>query len=111
MSHLPLPFVLLLAAIAGTLAGCAETVDDFNSELICQDYCSKKFACDDYNPTSDDTNVCVTSCRDTIENECGNDDQSGVNDVIGGCVDLSCDDFWGCMVFDAAPECLGFIES
>jgi len=102
------PTVALL--LSASLTGCGETIDNFNSEAICGDYCSKKFDCDDQEPTSNDTDVCVNNCRNSIEDDCGNDNQQDANDKIAECVDLSCDGFWTCMVFEAAPECFGFVN-
>lgn len=93
------------------LPACKEAGDDFNSEVSCQSYCAKKFDCDELNPTSDETNECVNSCRNSIEDECGNDNQAAANDQIDICVDKSCDEFWVCMVFETAPECFGFVSN
>lgn len=100
---------LLLMAI-GPACDAKETYDDFDSEATCQDYCAKHFDCAEQNPSSDDTSVCVTACRDSIEDNCGNDDQAAANDKIGTCVDMACEDFDACMTYDSAPECFGFVD-
>jgi len=103
--------VLVLLAGLGS-AGCEaiqEAKDNFDSHVACQDYCAKKFDCDNKTPTSDDTSTCVANCRNSIEDKCGNDHQAAANDQISTCVDKGCADFWTCMVFDAAPECYGFV--
>lgn len=99
--------ILLLTVLA--LSACGEKLDDVNSEAACTNYCDKMFACDELDPTSDEQETCVSECRDTIENECGNDAQSGANTIIQECVDLACDDFWPCMVYEEAPECFDFV--
>ncbi len=104
--------VWLALPMAITLMGaCREAGDDFSSEAACSDYCSKSFDCDDHEPTNDETNDCVDSCRNDIEDNCGNDHQAAANDKIEECVDKSCDEFWPCMVFDVAPECFGFVPN
>ena len=106
------------AAAAGALLltiglmGCEitqETVDDVSSEAICGDYCDKSFDCGDYDPSSAENDTCISQCRDSIEDNCGNDHQLAANDRIKECVDLGCAEFWACMVFDAAPECFDFV--
>jgi hypothetical protein len=99
---------LLLAG--GLVVSCGEALDDFDSRVVCGDYCSKKADCNGSTPTGDETDICVGSCRNSIEDNCGNDHQAAANDRIGECVDMGCVEFWGCMVFDAAPECYGFVE-
>jgi hypothetical protein len=114
MTHSPSTFraasasVILLSALA--LTSCREKLDDFNSEVACTDYCDKKYACDDNEPTDTEHDDCVSVCRSTIENECGNEHQQEANEAIQECVDMSCDDFWACMVFDVAPECFDFVD-
>lgn len=103
--------LLLSAGLLGT--GCdnaQEAVDNFDSRAACDDYCSKKFDCADQTPTSAETSACVGACRNSIEDNCGNEHQAAANDAIGDCVDKGCADFWGCMTFDAAPECYGFVS-
>ncbi len=98
---------LLLAVFS--LSACGEKLDDVNSEAACSNYCDKMYACDEYDATSDEEATCVSECRDTIENECGNDAQGEANTIIQECVDLACDDFWPCMVYEEAPECFEFV--
>ena len=100
--------VAALLSIGPLGAGCG-SMDDFNSAIACGDYCSKNFQCVNKTPTSDDTNTCVSGCRNSIENQCGNDHQAAANDHIESCVDKGCAEFWTCMVFSAAPECYGFV--
>lgn len=100
---------LLLLSI-GLMGSCGEDADDIDSQNACEDYCAKKFACEDYNPTSDESSVCVTDCVNTIENNCGNDRQGAANDKINECVDKSCTEFYSCMVFSAAPSCFDFVN-
>jgi len=94
------------------LMGCEETqeaADDVSSEVICGYYCDKRFDCEDYDPSSEENDTCVSQCRDSIEDNCGNEYQVAANDQMEECVDLSCTEFWACMVFDPAPECFGFV--
>ena len=103
--------VLLALGLAGPACEVArEAKDDFDSHIACQDYCAKAYACKNHTPTTDETSSCVSACRNSIENNCGNDHQAAANDKIGECVDKGCVDFWGCMVFQAAPECYGFVS-
>jgi hypothetical protein len=95
------------------LTGCEvtqEAADDVRSEAVCGSYCDKRFDCEDLDPSSGENDACVSECRDSIEDNCGNDYQSAANDKIEECVDLSCDEFWTCMFFDAAPECFDFVR-
>jgi hypothetical protein len=102
-------FAVAVLIVIGMMGSCGETMDNFNSQIACQDYCNKKYACENHDPTGDETSSCVSSCRNSIENNCGNQNQAAANDKIGGCVDKSCVEFWACMVFDAAPGCFGFV--
>ena len=99
--------LLLCTGLAGS--GCKEQIDNFDSHVACNHYCDKKFDCNDDDPTSDELEACVSDCRGSIEDDCGNDNQAEANDTIEGCVDEACTDFWACMVFDTAPECFGFV--
>lgn len=107
MRYLHTAAVPLSAVLMGS--GC-EVFDDANSQRTCQEYCSKKFDCGNRQPTENETNTCVGSCRNSIEDNCGNDHQAGANEKIGQCTDKSCAEFGACMVFDAAPECFGFVK-
>jgi hypothetical protein len=100
----------LLLAVGWLGSGCGEEIDDFESQAACRDYCAKSFDCDNYVPTSAETDDCVADCRNAIEDECGNEHQAAANDQIQQCVDMGCTDFHACMVFDAAPECYGFVD-
>lgn len=99
---------ILLAAIL-IMSSC-DAADNFNSRIACRKYCSKNFDCKDEDPSFSETNDCVDSCRDSIENNCGNEHQAAANDQIEECVDKSCVDFWLCMHFDVAAECFGFVS-
>jgi len=101
--------VISLWLFGGLMSSCG-TIDDFDSRIVCGDYCTKKSDCNNSNPTSDETDACVGSCRNSIEDNCGNEHQAEANDKIGECVDKGCVEFWACMVFDAAPECYGFVS-
>jgi len=102
-----------LAAVllsVGLVGSACEAMDDFDSRLACQDYCAKKFDCENHDPTGDESDGCVAACRNSIEDNCGNENQGAANDKLEECVDQGCLEFWGCMVFDAAPECFGFVS-
>ena len=110
----------LLAAVAllfsiGLVGACGtdaeDAKNDFDSKVACRDYCDKKFDCLDQDSTSDEYNDCVGDCRDSIEDNCGNDHQAAANDQIEECVDKGCVEFWACMIFDAAPDCFGFVDN
>jgi hypothetical protein len=104
--------VALLFSVGLMMGSCGtETIDNFNSAVACSHYCDKKFECLNADPSNDETNNCIHECRDTIENQCGNENQAAANDKIEECVDQGCNDFWACMVFEAAPECLGFVNN
>ncbi len=100
--------VLLLSA--GLTSSCGEEIDNFNSEITCSDYCDKKADCNNSDPSNNEIDACIDSCRNSIEDDCGNEHQAAANDQIGECVDKGCTDFWACMIFDAAPECYGFVN-
>ena len=98
---------LLSAGLAGS--GC-EAMDNWDSRVVCGDYCAKKFDCESHSPTGSETNDCVGACRNSIEDNCGNEHQAAANDRIGECVDKGCVEFWACMIFDTAPDCFGFVS-
>jgi hypothetical protein len=120
MRAMPRLSVRLLIRLGGLLfcvgsvgaagAGCTEAVDNVQSDINCRAYCNKKAACRDTSPSASETSTCVRSCRDSIENNCGNEHQAAANEAIAECVDRSCGEFAGCMVFAAAPECFGFVD-
>lgn len=100
----------LLAAVVCFPSGCEsaeETFDNINSRVQCGKYCDKVDSCGDDNV---DKNECVSDCRSSIEDECGNDNQAAANDKIDECADKGCTEFYVCMVFEAAPECFGFVD-
>lgn len=101
---------LLLAAVLVFTNGCG-AIDDFNSYVACQQYCDKNFQCLGISPDNDQVGECISNCRDSIENHCGDEHQAAANDHILDCVDLGCPGFWTCMVFDSAPECYGFVTN
>ncbi len=110
MKHVSMTRNLTFAAIAvGLLVSC-EASDNLGSRIACSQYCSKDFDCQSVDPSTDEYASCVSECRDSIENNCGNDFQSAANDTIHECVDKSCTDFYTCMVFEAAPTCFGFLD-
>lgn len=100
--------LLLLAALS--LSACREKRDDANSEAACTSYCDKKYACNEYEPTDLELDGCISECGTSIANNCGNVAQAEANAIIESCVDLACDDFWPCLVFDEAPECFDFVD-
>lgn len=102
--------LVALPLFIGTMSLGCEASDDIDSYFVCQDYCTKKFDCEGTNPSSDETNACVDECRGSIEDDCGNEHQAAANDQIGECVDVSCAEFWSCMVFEASPVCFGFVD-
>jgi len=107
-------FVALLFTI-GLMGACGgdtseESKDNFNSQVACNKYCTKHFDCKDVEPTDEETDDCISSCRNAIEDNCGNDNQQAANDKIEECVDQGCTDFGACMVFEAAPDCFGFVD-
>ncbi len=104
-------FAMITILLAATLImSSCDAADNFNSRIACRKYCSKSFDCKDQDPSSSETNDCVDSCRDSIENNCGNEHQAAANDQINDCVDKGCVDFWLCMYFEVAPECFGFVS-
>jgi hypothetical protein len=102
--------LLPIAALLVSSAGCG-WVNNTSSEINCAAYCSKDYDCDNVEPSSDDTDACVNSCRDSIEDNCGNDYQAEANAQIADCVDLACSEFRTCMVFEAAPACFEFVDN
>lgn len=109
------PMFLIAALALSTVMfspGCdtiEEGIDNIDSRVKCADYCSKRFNCEDYTATDSETATCIADCRDSMEDKCGNDNQAAANDTLGACVDLGCTEFWTCLVFEAAPECFGFV--
>jgi hypothetical protein len=106
-------FASLLLSVGLMGSSCdkpEEAVDDFDSRVACTDYCDKKADCGEQDATRDETKACVNACRDAIEDKCGNEHQAAANDQIAECVDNGCAEFWSCMVFNAAPECYGFVD-
>ena len=102
--------LLLLGVTSISCGKGEETFDNIDSRVICNDYCTKKADCSDEQATDDEDDACVSACRDALEDECGNEHQANANDKIAECVDMGCGEFWGCMVFDSAPECFGFVD-
>lgn len=99
-----------LAAIVAFASGCEsaeETIDNIDSRIQCNKYCEKIESCGD---ESMDKKECVDDCRSSIEDECGNENQGAANDKIDECTDKGCTEFYVCMVFEAAPECFGFVD-
>lgn len=94
----------------GLMASCTEAIDDINSSVTCRSYCTKSFDCNEEDPTTEQDQDCVSACRDSMEDECGNEHQAAANEQVNDCVDLACGEFWTCMVFEAAPECFGFSD-
>ncbi|EKD52069.1 MAG: hypothetical protein ACD_62C00124G0005 [uncultured bacterium] len=105
-----LVFLLFVSLLFVDCGGAQETIDNWDSQVTCGDYCTKKFDCEDTDPTSDETDTCVSECRNSIEDDCGNENQAAANDKINECVAMGCADFWSCLVFDVAPECFGFVN-
>ncbi len=105
--------VALLLAVGLLGSGCeaaTEAKDNFDSRAASEDYCAKKFDCASHTPTGAETDTCVGDARSSIENNCGNEHQAAANDRIEECVDKGCVEFQACMVFQAAPECFGFVS-
>jgi hypothetical protein len=101
---------LALAAIAVGLFASCEASDNLGSRIACSQYCDKDYDCQGVDPSADEYSSCVSSCRSSIEDNCGNDLQHAANEKIYECVDKSCTDFTLCMVFEAAPTCFGFLD-
>ena len=107
--------LIALCFALGLMIACGgeqskENKANFNSQVACNHYCSKHFDCENVTPSQDDTDTCVSNCRNDIEDNCGNDNQQAANDKIEECVDKNCTEFGTCMVFDASPTCFGFVD-
>ena len=105
--------VALLLSVGLMGLGCESATkakDNFDSRLTCGDYCAKNFGCATHEPTSDETDTCVSNCRKSIEDNCGNEHQAAANDKVDECIDKGCAEFRVCMVFEAAPGCFGFVN-
>jgi hypothetical protein len=110
-SRIPRIAVLLAVALIGIACEEAgEIKDDFDSSVVCGDFCDKKFDCADTKPSDVEKKACVDKCRNSIEDDCGNDHQEAATEQIAECVDMGCTEFSACMIFDVAPECFGFVE-
>lgn len=105
----PLFAIITILFSSALMMSSCEAADNFDSRVACHEYCSKKFDCNDKDPSLSETDDCVDSCRNSIEDNCGNEHQADANDKIGECVDKSCVDFWLCMNFEVAPECFDFV--
>lgn len=101
---------LALFLFVGVLGSCGEEKENFDSRVACGDYCDKKFDCEDRAATDSESDACISACRDSIEDNCGNENQEEANNHIGECVDMACIEFWPCMTFESAPECYGFVS-
>lgn len=101
-----------LAAIHATGCGEAEeAVNDVRAAEACDDYCDKKFACADEEPTNEEDDACEDDCQNTLEDTCGDNDREGAIDKLNECVEEdSCGDFTACLIFEAAPECFDFTD-
>lgn len=112
MTKKPVLAVITLLSAAGLMAfGCDDAKkakDNFDSRITCEKYCNKKFDCADQDASGDESDTCVSACRNSIEDKCGNNHQAAANAKIETCVDKGCAEFTVCMVFEAAPECFGF---
>lgn len=109
------PIVAAVALLTTGLlsVGCEdakEAKDNFDSSVACNDYCDKKSECATTSMSEGENTDCVAACRDSIENNCGNEHQAAANDKLQQCVDKSCVEFATCTVFDVAPECFGFVK-
>lgn len=110
------PFKMLVFLVVAfafiALSGCddaGEAIDNLDSRIQCGNYCDKASDCAGSGGTGESRDVCVSDCRQSIENNCGNDNQDAANEKIDECVDKNCAGFLTCMVFEAAPECFGFV--
>lgn len=106
-------FVLAIPFMFTAGSGCDDTeeaFDNLDSRIQCGNYCDKKSDCASTDDTSESRDVCVADCRQNIEDNCGNEHQDAANEVIDDCVDKSCTEFVTCMIFEAAPECFGFVS-
>jgi hypothetical protein len=105
----PIFIVSVMTLTSGLALACnspEETFDNIDSRVQCKNYCDKLESCGDDDVDDD---ACVSDCRGTIEDVCGNEHQGAANDKIAECVDKGCAEFSACMVFEAAPECFGFV--
>lgn len=107
----------LTAAIAALallpLTACDEAedvVEDLQAAEACDDYCDKVADCNDEEPTAEDDAACEDRCMDDLRDACGEDDRPAAVEKINECVEMSCGEFAGCLVFDAAPACFGFTQ-
>lgn len=101
--------IIGLSALAG--CGAAEdAVEDARSWEACDDYCDRKFDCADESPTSEEDQACTDECIDTLDDTCDAEHRSEAIDTLNDCVELSCGDFYACLVFDTAPACFGFVD-
>jgi hypothetical protein len=111
----------ILAAVAlllfAGLIGCEgsrtrEGIDDFDTKFFaCPDYCVKTFQSEDHDLSDDDTDVCISDCSNSIEDNCGNENQAAANYKTGECFDKNCVEFWACLVLDSNPACLDFASN
>lgn len=96
-----------------SITGCGEAeeaVNDLRAIEACDDYCDKKFDCADEEVTDEEDDACEQECVDDLEDVCGPENREDAIETLNGCVENSCGDFTACLVFDAAPECFGFVD-
>ncbi len=104
---------LSLFGVAPMIAGCGEAedaVEDVRSWEACDDYCDRKSDCADESLSSEEDEECTNECIDTLDDTCDADHRSEAIDTLNNCVEEACGEFYGCLVFDAAPACFGFVD-
>lgn len=105
-------FALSTLGLAG-LAGCGtaeDAVEDVRALEACDDYCDRKSDCADETLTDEEDEACTNECIDTIDDTCDAEYRSEAIDTLNDCVEMSCGDFYACLVFDSAPACFGFVD-
>lgn len=102
--------LLGLSTLATGCGEAEEAVDDVRSWEACDDYCDRKADCADETYTSEEDEACTNECIDTIDDTCDADHRSEAITKLNNCVEEACGEFYGCLVFDAAPACFGFVD-
>jgi len=99
--------------LSAALSGCGaaeDAVEDVRALEACDDYCDRKFDCADESPSAEEDRACTDECVDTIDDTCDAEHRSDAIDTLNECVEMSCGEFYTCLVFDTAPACFGFVD-
>lgn len=105
MNKLVRPILKPLLVVAGLLlvqqsVACKEdSINDFQTELNCSDYCRQAEVCNGDVSRAE----CENDCEETLS-ECRANELDVVQERLDECAEESCDDFTGCTI-DVGAQC------